>query len=246
MVVAALRGALGFLTRLPVGHDEGAWEAFRTAPAAFPVTGYVIGALVALPVVAPVPAPVAAFGFLAAVYLVTGVNHVDGLADLGDAAAVHGAGARRDAMKDTTTGVGALAAVGLMLAGLALAGLALAGRPPLQAFAVVVAAEVGAKLGMAVLASFGHPAHEGMGAQLARNAPTDALPAVVLALPVALLSFPTLVGATTLTVAVLASLAVGLWAQRWLGGVSGDVFGAANELARVAALHAGVVAWTLS
>ncbi|MFB6217846.1 MAG: adenosylcobinamide-GDP ribazoletransferase, partial [Halobacteriaceae archaeon] len=26
--------------------------------------------------------------------------------------------------------------------------------------------------------------------------------------------------------------------------VSGDVFGAGNELARLAALHAGVIAWT--
>ena len=29
-----------------------------------------------------------------------------------------------------------------------------------------------------------------------------------------------------------------------LGGVNGDVFGAVNELARIVALHAGVVAWT--
>ena len=36
------------------------------------------------------------------------------------------------------------------------------------------------------------------------------------------------------------------WAQTNLGGVSGDVLGATNELARVAGLHAGVVAWTLS
>ncbi|MFT4923567.1 MAG: adenosylcobinamide-GDP ribazoletransferase, partial [Haloarculaceae archaeon] len=28
MVLTALRGAVGFLTRLPVGHDERAWAAF--------------------------------------------------------------------------------------------------------------------------------------------------------------------------------------------------------------------------
>jgi adenosylcobinamide-GDP ribazoletransferase len=42
------------------------------------------------------------------------------------------------------------------------------------------------------------------------------------------------------------ALALLWWADAALGGASGDVFGASNELARVAGLHAGVVAWTLS
>jgi adenosylcobinamide-GDP ribazoletransferase len=29
----------------------------------------------------------------------------------------------------------------------------------------------------------------------------------------------------------------------WLGGLSGDVLGAANELSRLAALHTGIVVW---
>ncbi len=33
------------------------------------------------------------------------------------------------------------------------------------------------------------------------------------------------------------------WARARLDGVTGDVIGAANELARVAALHTGLVAW---
>ena len=40
------------------------------------------------------------------------------------------------------------------------------------------------------------------------------------------------------------ALVVVRWADGALGGVNGDVFGAVNELARVVALHAGVVAWT--
>jgi adenosylcobinamide-GDP ribazoletransferase len=43
---------------------------------------------------------------------------------------------------------------------------------------------------------------------------------------------------------VLAGLVPFWWARRRLGGVSGDVMGAANELARLVALHAGVIAWT--
>jgi adenosylcobinamide-GDP ribazoletransferase len=35
------------------------------------------------------------------------------------------------------------------------------------------------------------------------------------------------------------------WSRSALGGVSGDVFGAANELGRAVGVHAGVVAWAL-
>ena len=121
MVLRALRGALGFLTRLPVGHDELSWDAFRRTPVAFPLTGYVVGALLAIPFVPPaaVPAPVAAFLFVLVLVGVTGITHLDGLADLGDAAVVHGPERRREAMKDTRVGVGGTVAVaaGLLLLG---------------------------------------------------------------------------------------------------------------------------------
>jgi adenosylcobinamide-GDP ribazoletransferase len=53
--------------------------------------------------------------------------------------------------------------------------------------------------------------------------------------------FPSL---AALVAAVAVALLVGRWARTTLGGVSGDVLGAANELGRVAALHARVIAWT--
>ena len=256
---AALRGAVGFLTRLPVGRDGTAWEAFRTTPAAIPLVGYLAGALVALPFALPalplvpalsggLPAPTAAFAYVVAVYAVTGINHLDGVADLGDAAAVHGdAERRREAMKDTTVGVGAVLAVALVLAALALGGLALTGLPVAAAVAVVVAAEVGAKTGMAAVACFGTATHEGLGSALTEPATprSFALPAAV-AVPAAALTWPSLAAAAALAGAGLAAGLVVRRARTALGGVSGDVFGAVNELGRVAGLHAGVIAWTLS
>ncbi|MFB6169944.1 MAG: adenosylcobinamide-GDP ribazoletransferase, partial [Haloarculaceae archaeon] len=50
MVLSALRGAVGFLSRLPVGRREADWRAFRATPLAFPLAGYLLGALAALPV----------------------------------------------------------------------------------------------------------------------------------------------------------------------------------------------------
>lgn len=250
MVLTALRGALGFLSRLPVGRDERSWEAFRRSPAAFPLAGYVVGALVAVPLALPAPAPTVAALFVVWVYFVTGVNHADGVADLGDAVVVHGDVAdRRAAMTDTTVGVGAVLALGLVLLGTALAGLALAGvasaATPLAALGVVVAAEVGAKLGMAAVACLGTAAHEGLGSALTAHADPRSLVAPgLVALPAAAATWPHPAAGVALAAAVAGALCVRRWARDRLGGVSGDVFGASNELARVLGLHAGVIAWT--
>jgi len=247
VVLSALRGALGFLSRLPVGHSEDAWRAFTATPAAFPLAGYVVGALVALPYlsVSVLPGPVVAGAALALLVAVTGVNHADGLADLGDAAAVHGTpDERREVMRDTTVGVGAVLALGTVLLGLGLGLLAVTTLPVLAAVAVVVASEVGAKLAMATLACLGEPSHEGFGAaMLDGNGPVDLAVALVAALPVALLVVP--VTALALVATLVVALVVRRWAQRTLDGVGGDVFGATNELARVAALHGAVAAWHL-
>ncbi len=246
MVLTAVRGAVGFLTRLPVGTDGRAWDAFCSQPSVLPVAGYPVGLLVGLPLLAG-PAPTAAVLYVAAVYLVTGVNHADGLADLGDAAVVHGGpDERRAAMRDTTVGVGGVLAVGIGLLGLALGALAVAALPARQALGLAVAAEVGAKLSMATLAGLGEPGHEGLGAQLLGAGPRTVAVALAVGAPAGLLAWP--------SPAALAAVGTGplvagglLWrARRTLGGVSGDVFGASNELARVVGLHAGVIVWTLS
>ncbi|MFC3957924.1 adenosylcobinamide-GDP ribazoletransferase [Halovivax cerinus] len=273
----ALRAGVAFLTRLPTGgSDESDWEAFSRTPAAFPVIGLVVGALASIPFLASahLPGPTVAVGYLLAVYLVTGVHHVDGVADLGDAAVVHGdRDRRREVLKDTTTGVGAVLAVALVVAGLLLGGLALAGLPIGVAITIVVAAEVGAKLGMASMAALGTASHEGFGSHFTRNArprslvtPTALSIALVAVLASAVAATtmadaaspfatgPVQVGAlgplqgvafATLAGALAGTAILWLWARRKLGGVGGDVFGAANEVSRVVGLHVGVIAWTL-
>lgn len=247
MVLTAVRGALGFLTRLPVGHSETAWDAFRQTPVAFPLAAYPIGALIALPVGLPVPDPVVAFFLLVDVIVLTGVNHADGLADLGDAAVVHGdSEQRRAVMKDTTVGVGAVLALGSVLVGVALAGWALAALPSLIAIGIVVASEVGAKLGMAAVACLGTATHEGLGSAFTGHGPRQLIAPTVAVLPAFVLTGRSLAGCIAVLVGGTTGCLMVLLARRALGGVSGDVFGATNEIGRVLALHAGVIAWTLS
>jgi adenosylcobinamide-GDP ribazoletransferase len=252
VVLRALHGALAFLTRLPLGGDERSWEAFRRTPLSFVLAGYVVGALAALPLAVPLPVPTAAALYLATLFLLTGVTHADGLADVADAAAVHDASTDRErrlsVLKDAETGVGGTLALVLGVAALALGALGMAGAGPRVAVSIAVASEVGAKLGMATLVCLGEATHEGLGSALTEAADATALvPAFLVALPVVALAAP--LGTAAVVAALLGGPAVALLVLRWaraaLGGVSGDVFGAANELGRVVGIHAGVVAWTL-
>ncbi|SEP61269.1 adenosylcobinamide-GDP ribazoletransferase [Natrinema salaciae] len=246
--IGAVRGGLGFLTRLPVGYRDGDWEAFRATPAAFPLVGLVAGALAALPLLAAetLAAPTVALGYLCAVYAVTGIHHLDGVADLGDALVVHGdAERRREVLKDTTTGVGALLSVSITVVALALGGLGLAALPVVAAVGVAIGAEVGTKLGMAGMACYGRAASDGMGKQF-----TDAATVGSFFAPLAVAVFAATVvwphpGAAALFGAVAGGGLPWNWANRYLGGINGDVFGAANEIGRVAGVHLGVIAWTL-
>lgn len=241
MAVAALRGMTGFLTRLPVSTGDGDWEACRESTWAFPIVGYLVGVLAAIPFVLPLPVGAGVAGYLVVLYLVTGVNHADGLADLGDAAAVHGAERRRAVLKDSMLGVGGALALGIVLAATAFTVSSAAAGPVYVTVGIVVGAEVGAKLGMAALACYGEAAHEGLGSEFTRNTPGDLTVALVAAIPVLVFG--------RVAVAVLGGLLVAFllrsWTADWLGGVSGDVFGATNELGRLAGLLLGVMAWTL-
>lgn len=246
---AAIRGALGFLSRLPVGRSERAWEAFRTAPWTLAVAGYLLGALVAVPVavgsLAPVPAVTVGLAYVLAVVALTGINHFDGVADLGDAAVVHGdAERRREVMGDTVLGVGGTLALAVVVGGLALAGVGLAALPVVAAVGLVVAAEVAGKVAMATLVALGSAAHDGFGAAVADETPPRGLAApLALAAPAVALTLPSLAAAAALSSGVGVALALLWWARGRLDGVTGDVVGGANELARVVALHAGLVAW---
>lgn len=239
----AVRGAIGFLTRFPIGRSERAWNALGATPAVMVPTAYLIGAVAAIPILV-LPEATAGVAYPAVLLALTGIAHVDGLADLGDAAVVHGPPAeRREVMRDTVTGVGGTAALALDILGLAVAGVALAGAPVRVALGIVVAAEVGAKLSMVALAVLGGSGHPGMGAHFLGAHPAQLLLAVGLAVPAGLLGWPALVPAVALIAAPMAAAAIAAWASTQLGGLSGDVFGATNEIARLVALHAGVVAW---
>ena len=245
----ALRGAFGFLTRLPISQETDDWEAFLSSPWTFPLVGYLIGWLVAIPLLLTdyLPAATIALAYPLAVYAVTGINHLDGVADLGDALVVHGdLEQRRAVLSDTTTGVGAILAVSIVVTGLAFGRFALADLRALAAAGIVLVAEISTKLGLAAMASLGSTEYEGMGAALTgATGPLSVAVPVLVAVAVIGLTWPTQIAAATAGGALLGTGFTWLLASRNLGGLSGDIFGAANEIGRVVAIHAGVIAWML-
>jgi len=247
--LVAIRGAVAFLTRLPVGGGQAGWEAFRQRPYAIVVVGYLVGALAGAAFFLPLQPTTIVAVYLVALYGLTGFTHADGLADLGDALAVHGdSERRREVLKDSATGVGGVLVLGLTLIVLSLGARTFAGIDPMTAFRVVIAAEVGAKLGMVIVACYGRSAHEGLGSQLVDRLDSTYIPAALIAAVPAVALAP--VGSmNALFGASIAGPLVGVltlsWAHSRLGGVNGDVLGATNEIGRAVGLHLGVSLWIL-
>ncbi len=253
--IPALRGAVTFLTRVPVpGGKPADWHAFRRSPWTLPVVGAMVGGVAGLAFLAPSPWTAATL-YLVGLYLLGGVTHADGLADLGDAVAVHDPERRVAVLRDSSVGVGGVLALATALIATTLGALALATGfvggavgTGTVAFRIVLAAEVGAKAGMALLVCLGSPAHDGLGSAMVTPVgpgslvPVAALSATVLLAPPAG-AFPALLAALLAGPAVAATLLVRV--RPWLGGISGDVLGGANELGRAVALHAGVIVWTI-
>jgi adenosylcobinamide-GDP ribazoletransferase len=206
--------------------------------AVFPLVGAGIGTVVggiAQGLTGSLTAPIAALLGLGAGAALTGVLHLDGLADTADA---FGAATRERAleiMRDHAVGAYGTVAVVLDL-GLKAAALAvLAGRHDALRYAVCATAAARAvPVGLAALVPYARTSGTGGAMQ------TTGLPRAAVAVAIAAALAIVLHAPIVLAAAAGAMLIVGPAARRALGGVTGDVLGAAAELCEVGALVAAV------
>ncbi len=240
--------AIGFLTAVPAGAQGEFREGdFGRASAWFPAVGLLIG--LALAGVdwcgrAVWDAYVAAALVTAAAVVVTGGLHIDGLMDTADALFSGQTRERMlEIMRDARSGaLGVAAGVCVLLAKFAAYG-HLAG---VEHWRVIAAAPVVGRLGMVVaVAAFPYAREAGTGARFAAEVGWRHM---VVAMAVCAAVCVGLLGWTGLSLFGLgAGLAVGLgaYASRKLGGVTGDVYGATNEVVEVGALLVGaaLVGW---
>jgi adenosylcobinamide-GDP ribazoletransferase len=234
--------ALQFMTRLPAPQLSGFqpdWIA-RSAPY-YPVVGWIVGAvpaaiiLVASRLWPGLPAAVLALG---AGLLVTGAFHEDGLADTADGLGGGQTPARRlQIMKDSRVGTYGVLALGVVLG---LKTVTLAGMdPPRAALALILihgAARAFVTPVMAMLPYVGGQETAKLGAGAMRVRPMEAATALLLGIAPMFFLVPIRPLLLGLGLAAAAASGLALMARRLIGGFTGDVLGAVEQMAELGLL----------
>ncbi len=260
--IKTFRDLLSFLTIIPVGGKED--FIFTTAENVwlFPLLGGFIGLLAGLyflgsSVIVGVllglihsfaglptwvfPTLFPAAMTIAFLSVITGLQHFDGLIDLGNAVGLRNLHDRQMvAHAWTVTYSGAVLALVVEFA----AFIGLFFINPFFAFGAILAAEVAAKLSMVTIVWVGKPSHKGLGsiflskAKKKLNAVAYVI-AVLVVFPLFALTISSLWGLVAVCI-VLVSIPVAFVMEKVsegvFGGVSGDMIGATNEVARAVTL----------
>lgn len=233
--------AVAFLTRLPLPlTSRPPAAAFPRAVGFFPLVGALLGVAIAAAdalLLTVVATPVASAIDLLLLALLTGGLHVDGLADAADGVLGRLERERRLAvMREGRVGAFGVAAVGLVLVLEQSALAQLAGPARVTA---IVAACVLARWAMSLALwrfPYARPAGLGRAFKDGLGLRDLALASATTALIVAVLVPGQAIAAFVLVTALV--LALGTFAVRRLGGLTGDTYGALGELAFAGALVA--------
>jgi adenosylcobinamide-GDP ribazoletransferase len=244
-ILQDLATAFQFLTRLPLGRVPYDENALSRSAKFFPLVGLfigILGSVAYLWFIRHLPPAVAALLTVALLILATGGLHEDGLADVADA---FGGGWNREQilsiLKDSRIGAfGTLA----LLVSVGLRVLLLAKLPVGRFAAYLISGQVLCRwtalpLGYALSAARESSVHS-QGARIARQISGTSLAMgslfsliiVGCALRWAMLS--------PLVATLAVTLFTGLYYWRRIGGITGDCFGATNQLAEIAVYLCGV------
>lgn len=240
-VIRGVKNSLAFLTVIPVGMDEdGVDQAAKYMPS-FPVIGAMIGFATGILVWALdsfLPSLIVGTMGLGFVLLLTGVHHTDGLLDFGDALMFHGLPEdKMRIMRDQQTGAGGLT-LGLIV--LLTTAFSIAALDRSIVIQTLTASEASAKFAMVFQAWAGRSARKGLNTSFV-EAMHGRWRLLRLATAFSILIATSLVALHIVGLAVtfaglLIAAVMLLISKRQFGGITGDVMGATNELARLASL----------
>ncbi|HVZ62590.1 MAG TPA: adenosylcobinamide-GDP ribazoletransferase [Candidatus Nitrosotalea sp.] len=170
-----------------------------------------------------------------ALAIITGIHHTDALCDFADGIMAKGTKEKKlKAMRDPAVGSAGVMTVVLYAAGMILAISMVKG---FALFEAILLSELMAKLSMVIQANRGLSAWEGLSSPFTQSMKNPKKLAVGGALAIA----PTVIlGGMTGIFVVISCVGLSFLlltiAKRSFGGISGDVFGASNELVRLASL----------
>jgi adenosylcobinamide-GDP ribazoletransferase len=233
--------ALSFLTRLPVRFDRPVPPPALAASAPmFPLIGALVGlagaAIYTFGARLGLTSFLAATLALAALALLTGALHEDGLADTADG---FGGGRTREQklgiMRDSR--LGTYGAMALALTLLARLGALSTIATPTGVAAALIASGAASRALLPLAMTLWPPARlDGVGVGAGRPTPWQAGAAGLLGLVLLLLVLEPMQAAAGAIVALAAAGAIGALARQQIGGLTGDVLGAIQQAAEIALL----------
>lgn len=231
--------ALALLTRLPVRVSDNSRAA--RAAWAYPLVGLVVGAMAGLVGVLALslglPAPLTALISLAILVVSTGAMHEDGLADTADGLWGGWDSVRRlEIMKDSHIGAyGVIALTLSLLARWAALWLLFVSSPGAALAAIIAAAALSRATMPTLMAALPHARQTGLSHNVGQVPRATAFLAIAIALFIAFLTL----GGSAIVAAVWAGFAaftMAMTARAKIGGQTGDVLGATQQVAEISIL----------
>ncbi len=170
-----------------------------------------------------------------ALVIITGIHHTDALCDFADGMMAKGTKEKKlKAMRDPAVGSAGVVTVVLYVAGMIMSISMMKG---FILFEAILVSELMAKFAMTLQANRGYSAWQGLSSPFTQSMKSPAK----LAMAAMLAIVPTIIlggitGIIVIGITIGMSFLLLVVANRIFGGISGDVFGASNELVRLASL----------
>ena len=231
-----ISSVISFLTIIPSKNGE--LETVAKNMYLFPIAGIVIGLIIGTAgyglslFIQPL---ITGLILTASLAIITGIHHTDALCDFADGIMAKGTKEKKlKAMRDPAVGSAGVMTVVLYAAGMILAISMMKG---FALFEAILFSELMAKLSMVIQANRGLSAWEGLSSPFTQSMKDPRKLAVAAGIAI----IPTVVfGGLTGVFVVISCVGLSFLllavSNRSFGGISGDVFGATNELVRLASL----------
>ncbi len=232
-----------FLTIIPATNSN--LETIAKYMYIFPIVGILIGLIIgsfALGISLFLDPMIVALLVVAGLTIITGIHHTDGLADFADGLMTKGSKEKKlKAMKDVSTGTAGIVSIVFYVVGLILALSLMQGY---QLFTAILLSEILAKFAMVLQATLGNSATTGSNSpfvQIMKDKKRLFLASAITIIPVIILGGT--VGAIAFAAIITITIFIVAISTRSFGGITGDVLGATNELARLASIIVFASIW---